>query len=312
MNFKRLILVALLLPYAASAAYFESNLSTGFGGSGEIKKLQTFLVNQGLYSGPVTGGYFNLTKGAVKKFQQREHLPVTGNFGPLTRARANQIIAGAPTSQENMIARLREQIQKLQAQLQALQQSQSAPATTTSSSTPTGALSPLPSSQSLLPTAPVLPVVQISGTATSSFPNITTTVLKFGEITVQNNTPQDILFANIETIISDAMDSYQNRNHKVTFLLRNGPSTFDDVVSKVDFTFVSAPPAIGSPYGAPLVIPFGVRLAVGQTKTFSLWVEQLLYVQSGTLDIQFVRLNATTPITTSGTFDLVLTKAPSL
>ncbi len=60
----------------------------------EIKKLQGFLINQGILkidTAP-TGIYGAKTKQAVKEFQKSLDLPQTGSVGPVTRSRINDII----------------------------------------------------------------------------------------------------------------------------------------------------------------------------------------------------------------------------
>lgn len=86
------LVLSLLLTASANAAEFNNNLKYGSRGT-EVKKLQEFLAEQDLYSGPITGNFFSLTLKAVKAFQSREHIsPVSGFFGVLSRAKANTIL----------------------------------------------------------------------------------------------------------------------------------------------------------------------------------------------------------------------------
>ena len=48
----------------------------------DVKKIQRFLKNQGLYKGRVGGNYKKLTQAAVKKFQSEHGLAIDGFFGP--------------------------------------------------------------------------------------------------------------------------------------------------------------------------------------------------------------------------------------
>jgi peptidoglycan hydrolase-like protein with peptidoglycan-binding domain len=90
-TFIALLISALLLPAVSFAATFNQNLSYGSSGSA-VTDLQNFLTAQGLYTGPITGGFFNLTKRAVIAFQQQNGIqPASGFFGPLTRAFFNKI-----------------------------------------------------------------------------------------------------------------------------------------------------------------------------------------------------------------------------
>ncbi len=69
------------------------NISSTY--SGDVKMLQQFLTNQGLYTGPINGSYLTQTYNAVVQFQTKQGInPATGYFGPETRAKANQIISG--------------------------------------------------------------------------------------------------------------------------------------------------------------------------------------------------------------------------
>ncbi|MBI3631185.1 MAG: peptidoglycan-binding protein [Candidatus Sungbacteria bacterium] len=154
--------------------------------------------------------------------------------------------------------------------------------------------------------------ISVAGSATSSFPDIVVTPLKLGEISVYNGSTSDILFSNFQTTISDAMDSTFNRNHKVYFLLRDGLRAEDPLISQTDFTFVASPPAVGQPYVVPVIIPFPVKLAPGEKKIMSLWVEQFQFVRSGTLEIVSTNIVTTGLNRIIGSFDIVLTKAPGL
>lgn len=74
---------------------FTKDLYFGIQGDSEVTKLQEFLADQGVYSGPITGNFFSLTLAGVKSFQSREGItPVAGYFGPLTREKVNLILSG--------------------------------------------------------------------------------------------------------------------------------------------------------------------------------------------------------------------------
>ena len=93
-----------------SIGQFNKNLSFGMTNSPDVKMLQELLTNLGIYSGPVTGSFFTLTKAAVMNFQSAYAAEVlkpagldkpTGYVGALTRAKLNllatQPAAAAPT-----------------------------------------------------------------------------------------------------------------------------------------------------------------------------------------------------------------------
>jgi hypothetical protein len=62
-----------------------------FGSEGEeVTQLQKRLTSEGVYSGPITGYYGNLTVAAVKKYQKSKKLDQLGNVGPGTRAALNK------------------------------------------------------------------------------------------------------------------------------------------------------------------------------------------------------------------------------
>lgn len=95
-------LVLFSLPLFALAD-FQTNLSYGSTGS-DVNALQEFLVSQHLLAPQyVTGNFYSLTLAAVKAFQSAESVtPVSGYFGPITRATANTILASeAPQSEGN-------------------------------------------------------------------------------------------------------------------------------------------------------------------------------------------------------------------
>lgn len=76
----------------ASAAFYQS-LSVGSRGQ-QVTELQQTLTNLRFYSGPITGYFGNLTRGAVIKFQKAYNIyPQVGYFGPLTRNQLNQTVS---------------------------------------------------------------------------------------------------------------------------------------------------------------------------------------------------------------------------
>lgn len=101
---KYLLIGALFLfPTLAFAQTFDTNLSYGSTGT-EVSALQEFLVTQHVLAPQyITGNFYSLTLAAVKAFQTAESItPVSGYFGPISRATANAIlVAEAPQSEEN-------------------------------------------------------------------------------------------------------------------------------------------------------------------------------------------------------------------
>lgn len=86
------------------AEQFNRDLSFGFQQDSDVTKLQEFLSDEGLYSGPITGNFFSLTLKAIKAFQTREGItPAAGYFGPKTRVRVNALL-GAQVQASNQRA----------------------------------------------------------------------------------------------------------------------------------------------------------------------------------------------------------------
>jgi len=56
----------------------------------DVTELQTRLIAEGVYSGPVTGYYGSLTKAAVKQYQAKYGIQQLGIVGPATRASLNK------------------------------------------------------------------------------------------------------------------------------------------------------------------------------------------------------------------------------
>ncbi len=97
-------LVVLFPQISFGVEQFSRDLSFGLQQDLDVIKLQEFLSNDGLYSGPITGNFFSLTLKAVKAFQSREGIiPVAGYFGPKTRARVNELL-GAQIEASNQQA----------------------------------------------------------------------------------------------------------------------------------------------------------------------------------------------------------------
>jgi peptidoglycan hydrolase-like protein with peptidoglycan-binding domain len=84
--------IGILLPSVASAAFSE-DLSYGAHGAGVVE-LQNFLKDYGYYSGPITGGFYDMTRAAVIRFQKASGItPAVGYFGLRSRTQANVVRA---------------------------------------------------------------------------------------------------------------------------------------------------------------------------------------------------------------------------
>lgn len=78
-----------------SGGEFLRDLRYGMENDADVRRLQTVLQQWGFYQGPVTGGFFEMTRSGVMRFQAAENIPATGYFGPRSRAAANRRIAAA-------------------------------------------------------------------------------------------------------------------------------------------------------------------------------------------------------------------------
>src|SRR3989344_478592 len=310
------VLTSLLIPITVVAS-FDADLYYGMRNKSEVKSLQEFLHGQGIYSGPVTGNYFQMTRDAVKKFQEREGIkPSLGYFGRLTRAKANALtsVPGSqlPVTENLTLSGLLAKIQELQVKLLELQtkSAQDTPVVVASSSADTTL--PIQTHTPISAPAKTNKIIITNGSA-REFPAIETNPYKVGEFTLHNDPEEDVLFTNFETILHDDIDSTANRNNKVHFLIRDGVDVLDPLISKTEFTFLLTPPTqTGTPHRSVLLLPFDKKTKADEKKTFSVWIELMKYVRSGTLKIESSALKATEDISTEGSLSLVLTKEPPL
>jgi len=100
------------------AATIRISRNLGIGRSGEdVTSLQQFLMDNNFYSGPITGYFGPLTRAAVIRYQTANGIEGTGFVGVLTRGKLNSSqVAGATLD----VDQIRAKIQELQAQIQAL------------------------------------------------------------------------------------------------------------------------------------------------------------------------------------------------
>lgn len=319
------ILIGVFLPASAAfAAEFERDLYYGISDH-DVTRLQIFLRSENVYSGPVTGNFFSLTREGVKRFQEREGIsPVLGYFGPKTRSRANTFFSqtnGAPSARlvelESLVSSLNyvrtlypspsidALITKYQNELSSLKGGVGVPP-------PAPPAAEAPSEPAPTPTPPTTEAkkeeLRVSGGATSIFPIATTNPTKIGDFTIRNDLSQSINLNQLIMKISDQMNSPNNRNKKVKFILRSGTTTADSEVSSEDFTFNSTVPQPDSPHVSVFPMSLPVTFAAGAEKTFGLWVDNFDYVISGSLTIEYSSLLASTSISPAGGFTFLMNR----
>ena len=70
---------------------WNNNLQIGSPNVADVSALQTALMNEGVYSGEITGGFYSQTFAAVQQFQQKYGIDSTGFVGPITRTKLNSL-----------------------------------------------------------------------------------------------------------------------------------------------------------------------------------------------------------------------------
>lgn len=335
-----LFITFLITPIFASAS-FSRDLYFGIYNDPEVTRLQEFLRSEGFYDGPITGNFLTLTREGVKNFQRSQGIePVSGYFGPLTRGRANSILSGKspqtpsllnkgdstlPTlvkkgegrlSTQDLIAQLTVQIQSLQKQIEDLQvklKKETSVAPSVSPSAPEPASPPVPMSAPA-PTPQAVPpkpsALEIKGSADATFPEIATTPFKLGDITLSNGLLSNVEILQLLIKITDDMNSPLNRSRDVFFLIRAGTTTFDTIISRTPFTFLSKDPRRDpiAPNLSTLNLSYHAILKPDEERTISLWIENLELVFSGSLTVELKEVLASETIATSGGFKFTLTK----
>lgn|GEM_PF-2430526 len=166
MKFHRLVSVLFVISFffiarpVASAASFEftHDLYFGLSTNPDVQTLQQFLKDNSFYDGPMTGGFFSLTQGAVKKFQTAHGIKPTGYFGPQSRAAANQA-SGKMMSSESPTGSREAQIAMIKNQLEALIRELNLLLAVAPTSTPVVATTTAPAPSPIPPPAPLPPPV---------------------------------------------------------------------------------------------------------------------------------------------------------
>lgn len=133
------IVAGLIYNRGFAQTLFERDLYYGLKNDSEVLRLQRFLVDEGVYEGPVTGNFFKLTLEGVKRFQSKEGIsPISGYVGPKTRAVLNSRLVVAPKSEtpEQLLAKLLAQVKELERQLAIAKVREAAPPVVSPAPTP--------------------------------------------------------------------------------------------------------------------------------------------------------------------------------
>ena len=96
-----MVLLFVITPVFASSS-FNTSLKYGSRGS-DVREMQEFLIDQGFLTGNVTGNFYSLTLKAVKAFQAKNNLPVSGFWGPASRKVAQTQVDLALSDEEDRI-----------------------------------------------------------------------------------------------------------------------------------------------------------------------------------------------------------------
>ena len=70
---------------------FSRTLSYGMRSDLDVRALQEILLAEKVYSGPVTGNFYGLTRQGVRDFQKKYKIDPVGIVGPKTRAKLNEL-----------------------------------------------------------------------------------------------------------------------------------------------------------------------------------------------------------------------------
>ncbi|MBI2054561.1 MAG: peptidoglycan-binding protein [Candidatus Sungbacteria bacterium] len=81
-----------------SPKLFELPVAFNAQNNADVRRMQEIMRDEGVYSGPITGNFFSLTREAVKKFQEKYGLDQVGTVGPKTRAKLNEVASGKSSS----------------------------------------------------------------------------------------------------------------------------------------------------------------------------------------------------------------------
>lgn len=113
--------------------------------------------------------------------------------------------------------------------------------------------------------------VGISGTSTVPLAESS----KLGDFTVTNASSSSVIVFRVTVSIEENLDAPNSRGTNYKLILRNGTTTSDPTLTKLDVYLHSEPPALGSFRSHSVDLYAGVTVDPGSTKSFGLWVEGL-------------------------------------
>lgn len=90
----------IVIPIVHAEEFFVKDFKYGARGDAVIE-LQEFLTDEKVYTGPISGSFYSLTRIAIRKFQKREKIKQTGVWDKKTRERANAIVASGTTEESD-------------------------------------------------------------------------------------------------------------------------------------------------------------------------------------------------------------------
>jgi len=78
-------------PSSGLSYVWNRDLQVGSPYFNDVKALQTALTREGVYTGEITGGFYDQTYLAVKAFQQKYGIKASGYVGLATRTKLNEL-----------------------------------------------------------------------------------------------------------------------------------------------------------------------------------------------------------------------------
>lgn len=102
------VVLSLILFTPTFAMSFDQDLRYGLMRNQQVRDLQTFLTDEGYYSGPISGNFLSMTRRSLNNFQKDNGLKVVSKLDKSTREIINQLLLAkesysSPTLSDNTI-----------------------------------------------------------------------------------------------------------------------------------------------------------------------------------------------------------------